>query len=89
MNLGIFEAEVLSTKLQRILREAAPLDLLHSYDADQQEQWKRLLGVTGGLTPVGETAPWVVEHAADILPCLPSYGTDLQALAAQLDLKLA
>jgi len=89
MNLGFAEADHLGSKLQKVLREAAPLELLQSYDADHQAIWRRLLGLNGGLTPAGQPLPWVVQHAPDILPCLPAYGTDLQALAGQLDLKLA
>ena len=89
MNLGFAEADHLGSKLQKVLREAAPLELLQSYDADHQAIWRRLLGLNGGLTPAGQPHPWVVQHAPDILSCLPAYGTDLQALAGQLDLKLA
>jgi len=78
----------LGAKLQKILREAAPLSLLQSYNEDLEAQWHRLLGLSGGLTPAGQPHPWVLQHSPDILPCLPSYGTDLQALAGQLDLKL-
>jgi 2-polyprenyl-6-methoxyphenol hydroxylase-like FAD-dependent oxidoreductase len=88
MNLGFFEADVLGAKLQKILREAAPLSLLQSYNEEQEAQWRRLLGLSGGLTPAGQPRPWVLQHSGDILPCLPSYGTDLQALVGQVDLKL-
>jgi hypothetical protein len=88
MNVGFQEADLLSAKMQRILREASSLDVLEDYNTEYQGEWRRLLGVTGGLQPSSTAKPWVLQHRAAILPCLPSSGADLQALAAQLDLKL-
>jgi hypothetical protein len=88
MNLGFREAEVLTTKLHKVLREAAFLEVLEDYNTEQQAEWRALLGLTGGLQPTGNPKPWILQHRADILPCLPSCGADLQTLAAQLSLKL-
>ena len=88
MNLGFREADVLAPKLHKILREAASLEVLEDYNTEQQVEWRKLFGLTGGLQPSGTPKPWVLQHRAAILPCLPSYGADLQTLAAQLSLKL-
>src|SRR6266568_780948 len=86
MNVGFCEAEALAGTLQKILREKAPLALLDTYNQQQQHQWRRLLGLTGGLKPRTETSRWVRERCARILPCLPASGADLDSLANQLGL---
>jgi 2-polyprenyl-6-methoxyphenol hydroxylase-like FAD-dependent oxidoreductase len=86
MNLGFFEADALGSVLQKILREAGSLDLLEAYDRDFQNEWRALLGLSGGLKPLGQASPWATQHGAKILPCLPGHGTDLAELAGQLGL---
>jgi 2-polyprenyl-6-methoxyphenol hydroxylase-like FAD-dependent oxidoreductase len=86
MNMGFSEADTLGSILRKILREAAPLQLLDGYDRDQQKEWRALLGLSGGLKPQGQTNAWAGQRAGRILPCLPAYGPDLAALAGQLGL---
>jgi 2-polyprenyl-6-methoxyphenol hydroxylase-like FAD-dependent oxidoreductase len=86
MNAGLAEAEFLADCLQKVLRMDAPLDLLKSYDHERRKEWERLLGLKGGLKPGAKTDPWVREHAAQILPCLPGSGGDVARLAGQLGL---
>jgi 2-polyprenyl-6-methoxyphenol hydroxylase-like FAD-dependent oxidoreductase len=87
MNMGFAEASSLSAILHRIVREAGPLDLLESYDRDQQRAWRMLVDPAGGLKPRSDASPWIVKHCARILPCLPAYGADLEKLASQLALE--
>jgi 2-polyprenyl-6-methoxyphenol hydroxylase-like FAD-dependent oxidoreductase len=87
MNVGFFEAEALAGCLQKIVRENAPLELLEGYDRQWQGQWKRLLGLTGGLKAGSQTGAWARDHAARILSCLPGSGGDLEGLARQLHLE--
>jgi 2-polyprenyl-6-methoxyphenol hydroxylase-like FAD-dependent oxidoreductase len=89
MNAGFSEAEVLTGCLRRILRENAPVNLLETYEREARNQWRRLLGLAGGLKTTGETNPWVRERSAKILPCLPGTEDDLVRLARQLKVDLA
>ena len=86
MNVGMAEAASLAGALRRILREKAPLHLLQACERDWQAEWRRLLGLTGGLKPRKETSPWVLERRGRILSCLPASHEDLGPLAGQLGL---
>jgi 2-polyprenyl-6-methoxyphenol hydroxylase-like FAD-dependent oxidoreductase len=84
MNVGLLEAATLAGALRGILREKASLEVLASCDRDWQGEWRRLLGLTGGLKPRKETGPWLRERCGRILPCLPASHEDLPRLAGQL-----
>ena len=88
MNVGMSESATLAATLRRILREKAPLNLLETCNCEWQDEWRRLLGLTGGLKPRDETTPWVRERRARILSCLPASHEDLAPLAGQLKLDL-
>ena len=84
MNVGMAEAVSLAGHLRRILREKAPLKTLEACDREWQAEWRRLLGLDGGLKPRKETAPWLRERASRLLSCLPASQDDLARLALQL-----
>jgi 2-polyprenyl-6-methoxyphenol hydroxylase-like FAD-dependent oxidoreductase len=86
MNVGMAEAASLAGALRAILRDKAPLSLLDACDRDWQAEWRRLLGLTGGLKPRKETSLWVQERRDRILSCLPASHEDLAPLASQLGL---
>jgi 2-polyprenyl-6-methoxyphenol hydroxylase-like FAD-dependent oxidoreductase len=86
MNVGFAEANSLTSVLKRILREAAPLDLLETHDRAWQRDWRSLLGLNGGLKADGQPTQWVSKRASRILSCLPGYGLDLTEMAGQLQL---
>jgi 2-polyprenyl-6-methoxyphenol hydroxylase-like FAD-dependent oxidoreductase len=86
MNVGLSEAAALAGAIRRVLREKAPLSALEDYDREWQGEWRRLLGVAGGLKPGKETSPWVKERCGRILPCLPASHEELPQLAGQLGL---
>ena len=88
MNVGMAEAAALARTLRKILRDKAALNLLETCHRDWQEEWRRLLGLTGGLKPRSETSPWVRERRARILSCLPASHEDLARLAGQIGLDL-
>jgi hypothetical protein len=46
------------------------------------------MGLTGGLKPSPATAPWVRQHCAQLLPCLPGCEDNLATLAGQLALNI-
>jgi 2-polyprenyl-6-methoxyphenol hydroxylase-like FAD-dependent oxidoreductase len=86
MNVGFAEAETIAGDILKVLRQTSPPALLETYDRHWQAEWKRLLGLTGGLKTRNNTNPWVRDRAARILPCLPASDGDLTALASQLSL---
>jgi 2-polyprenyl-6-methoxyphenol hydroxylase-like FAD-dependent oxidoreductase len=86
MNVGLCEAAALVNRLRMILRERASLEVLEAYNRERHKEWQRLLGLSGGPKPRGDTNPWVSQRRAKILPCLPGSEADLTGLAAQLGL---
>jgi 2-polyprenyl-6-methoxyphenol hydroxylase-like FAD-dependent oxidoreductase len=86
MNVGMAEAATLAGSLRRILREKAPLNLLEICDLEWQAEWRRLLGLTGGLKSRSDTGSWARERRGRILSCLPVSHEDLAPLAGQLGL---
>ena len=88
MNVGMAEAAILAGALRKILRDKASLNLLETCNREWQDEWRRLLGLTGGLKPRAETSPWVRERRGRILSCLPATHDDLPRLAGQMGLDL-
>jgi NADPH-dependent dioxygenase len=86
MNAGLCEAADLVGAIRKILRERAPAEALDTYNRERQDEWRRLLGLSGGLKARANTNAWVSERRARILPCLPAVDADLARLAAQLQL---
>jgi len=84
MNAGLSEAEDVAGKLASILHEGASLELLDNYSRDHRDRWEGLLGLKGGLRATSGINPWVKDHSARILPCIPALGEDLAHLAMQL-----
>jgi 2-polyprenyl-6-methoxyphenol hydroxylase-like FAD-dependent oxidoreductase len=88
MNVGLSEAAGLVGILRKVLRERESLEALGAYNRDRQAEWRRLLGLEGGLKTRGSTNAWVSQRLGRILPCLPASGGDLARLATQLQLDL-
>lgn len=88
MNMGFIEGERLAGCILRILQSQASVRSLEQYGAEQDKSWRSLLGLSGGLE-VKNAEPWVREHTAQLLPCLPAVGMDLAALSRQLGLEYA
>jgi len=86
MNLGMAEGVALAETLGRILRGKAPASQLEACHREWQDEWRRLLGLSGGLQPRKDTSPWVRERCRRLLPCLPASRQDLGRLAGQLAL---
>src|SRR5262249_34973053 len=84
MNMGFVEGEKLATLIGEILHDKASTETLQAYDNDQQNVWKQLLGLTGGLQPRAGADPWLSDQRSRILSCLPGLGADLASLAGQL-----
>lgn len=89
MNVGFREANDLAKIIGGILREGESPDHLENYNRDRIAEWRSLLGLEDGLTPMAGVDPWIQEHKDRLLACLPASGPELSRLAAQLKLKLA
>lgn len=88
MNGGFLEASRLAQLVGQIVRHEAALDILDNYRLEQQAVWQQMLGLKGGLRARVETHPWIRDHAAQILPCLPGLGKEATWLANELHLDL-
>jgi 2-polyprenyl-6-methoxyphenol hydroxylase-like FAD-dependent oxidoreductase len=86
MNAGMAEGAALAGVLRRILREQAPLSLLETAAGEWHQEWRRLLGLSGGLKPGKTASTWVRERCERLLPCLPGLAQDLPRLASQIGL---
>jgi 2-polyprenyl-6-methoxyphenol hydroxylase-like FAD-dependent oxidoreductase len=86
MNIGFCEAAELAKGIRQIVRDQGSLDLLQEYGTRRRAEWQRLLGLNGGLKATDTTAPWVREHSARFLSCLPASGVELKRLVDQLGL---
>jgi 3-(3-hydroxy-phenyl)propionate hydroxylase len=88
MNAGLREAQALAEKLEKVLHEEAPANVLETYNQECLNQWRQLLGLTGGLRARAATDSWVRARLKRILPCLPGSGKELNRIAEQLELDL-
>jgi len=88
MNVGLREADDLAGIIAGILRDGQPAAQLQTYNERRLTEWRQLLGLDGGLKADSHTDPWLRQHTARLLPCLPATGGDLARLAQQLGLRL-
>lgn len=86
VNVGMCEAADLVSLLSKVLREEIPLEFLIGYNAERQNEWRSLLGISGGLQATASTPSWVRERLPRLLACIPGSGDDLKRLGAQLGL---
>ncbi len=86
MNVGLREAQALSRAIAQEHRGAERA--LDRYRVDAREEWKHLLGLTGGIA-VGPGAPREVAGAVtQVISALPGSGGALTEMAAGLGLTL-
>lgn len=84
MNIGMLEAESLTSRLAEIIRGRASNASLETYNAERQAEWNSLFGIRGGIKPKEGTDLWVKQRLSRVLPCLPASGADLAKLVGQL-----
>jgi 2-polyprenyl-6-methoxyphenol hydroxylase-like FAD-dependent oxidoreductase len=89
MNVGLREAADLAGSMAGILRQSLPESQLEKYNEQRLAEWRPLLGLDGGLKSDSRTDPWISQHSARLLPCLPASGPELARLAQQLGLRFA
>lgn len=85
LNVGLAEGRDLSAMMSSCLSSGHIGNGSLGYSARWQSEWKRLLTPPEALP---DTDPWIREHRHQIGPCLPAYGENLTALAAQLGLRM-
>jgi NADPH-dependent dioxygenase len=86
MNAGLAEALDLTSRIA----DGGGEERLSVYDRDVRAGWGKLLELSEGkgIEATADADPWVRDHAARILTCLPATGDDLARLAEQLGLKI-
>ena len=88
MNVGFTEASQLTGVLAGILREGHSLDRLKEYNEGRIDEWSKLQAVGESCRAGADASPWIREHNAQVVPCLPASGKELEELASQLCLQL-
>ena len=81
MNVGLAEAATLAERMGKVLRKEAPLRSLENYNRERQDEWQKLLGLTGGLRSRGNTNAWVQTRTRRMLSCLPASGENLARMS--------
>jgi 2-polyprenyl-6-methoxyphenol hydroxylase-like FAD-dependent oxidoreductase len=87
MNVGMVEGQQLAAAIENVLRGKATLESLETYNQSRQEEWRALLGMTGGLKPGPNAPEWVRQRLGRLLSCLPATDDALPKLAQQLGLE--
>jgi 2-polyprenyl-6-methoxyphenol hydroxylase-like FAD-dependent oxidoreductase len=86
MNSGLAEASDLANIMSVALGGRGSGEGFAEYEQTYRGCWSRLLGLSGTMQGSATADPWVVEHAASLLPCLPGIGNEAADLARQLGL---
>lgn len=89
MNVGLLEADDLTHRIARIIRDGASPDLLEEYNGRQLAEWRRLLGIGAIAQPLSHTSPWIAQNAARIVATLPATGEHQTALLRQVGLAVS
>lgn len=88
LNLGITEARDLAGRIAEVLK-GGDASILDRYHHERSEEWRKLLGLRGGLVAKPNADPWIKEMSARLISSLPATGQELERLAAQLNLAYA
>jgi 2-polyprenyl-6-methoxyphenol hydroxylase-like FAD-dependent oxidoreductase len=88
MNIGLREGADLAGRIERVLREKAPIDILDDYNSESQAEWQSLLGRKGPPKPEENTSPWIKAHCSNLQSYLPASGQDLSLLLQDIGLTL-
>ncbi|HET8948415.1 MAG TPA: FAD-dependent monooxygenase [Candidatus Polarisedimenticolia bacterium] len=86
MNAGLREAFDLATRLAAACRLGDANGALKEYGRERLQEWRFLLGKSGGLKAGAEAPAFAKKHAARLLSGLPGTDEALDALVAQIGL---
>ncbi|UCF37043.1 MAG: FAD-dependent monooxygenase [Acidobacteriota bacterium] len=83
MNVGLREAQSLSSAIAAVLAGHSGLEFLNDHQSRWQAEWQRLIGLTEHPKIPDGTDPWVAKRAGLISACIPASGKELDLLLAQ------
>jgi 2-polyprenyl-6-methoxyphenol hydroxylase-like FAD-dependent oxidoreductase len=86
MNAGLAEGYELGSTIARVLEGGSSAELA-DYNRRWTETWKQLHGLGAGLRGGASADPWIQAHAAQLLPCLPGFGEQIQTLVEPVGLQ--
>jgi len=86
MNSGLMEARELAGRIARIQRMGASPSLLEDFAGAAHQSWQWLLGPGEKVRGLSAASPWVLQHCARIVMCVPASGEDLEPLLGQVGL---
>jgi len=86
LNSGLVEASELATRIARIQRAGAPASLLQEFATETHAAWERMFAASRTVRALPGADPWVRQHAARILACMPASGDDIEPLLGQIGL---
>ncbi len=86
MNAGLREAFDLAARVAAARRVGDANGALEEYDRERLQEWRFLLGKSGGLKAGANAPAFAAKHAARLLSSLPGTDEGLDALASQIGL---
>lgn len=84
LNAGIQEGNELAMAVLMMKRNLADLSVLAHYDRAGRERWRSLLGLDWKPEHGARAAPYIRDHAAEVLSAIPGSGEDFWRLARQV-----
>jgi 2-polyprenyl-6-methoxyphenol hydroxylase-like FAD-dependent oxidoreductase len=84
LNVGIFEAADLASRLSRCLSGEGIARLGKGYAEQRRLEWRRMFGLPPSQPLTGRAEEWVQRSISTVLPGLPGTGDDLDDLLDQL-----
>jgi len=87
MNIGMREAGELSKFLLRTWTKSGSIESLQEYENSRQQEWRRMLGLSGEVTARGDAPPEVVKCKDELMRGLPASGEALGGMLSALGLE--
>jgi len=87
MNSGFEEVARLTAAMADKLRGTVSDSIFASYESDRLEDLRLLVESERAVRPTSATDPWVAQHFARLVECLPACGDELVQLLPQLALE--
>jgi 2-polyprenyl-6-methoxyphenol hydroxylase-like FAD-dependent oxidoreductase len=84
MNVGLREAHDLANRIASVIDLRASGEILDQYGSERIQEWRFLLGLTGGLRPKAEMDERLAALAKPLVEWLPASGYNLASLVHRL-----
>ncbi len=88
INVGIHEADDLARRISQSLEKGAG-PLSSAYAEQRRIEWYRLFRLSPSVPSLARAPAWVSQNIAQLLPCLPVSGDDLDDVLEQLRVRTA